>query len=568
LTKPQHFVQSPLMRADNAREAKWLIAHGSIDMDRYGDRILSIIRHVEAAEEHSPSDLQRILARHPREDRDDGRTFFSKHELLWAYRELCEQGRLSFKRETLRRLQIKPTRTVSGVAPVTVMTKPFPCPGQCVFCPNDVRMPKSYLPDEPGAMRAAFHQFDPFQQTAARIRALESIGHTTDKVELLILGGTWSTYPADYQEWFLGRCLDAMNQREAPSLQQAQTWNETARHRNVGLVIETRPDWVTPDEIIRLRRLGVTKVQLGVQSLDNTILAANQRGHTVEQTRCATRLLRLAGFKIAVHWMPNLLGATPAGDRVDFLRLWSDRSLRPDELKIYPCALLPNTRLYEYWQLGTYIPYDEETLIRLVADCKTAIPPYCRVNRITRDIPSPNIVAGNKKANLRQIVQASMKDQGRSCQCIRCREVRRESVDSANLQWNALIYPTDVTREFFLSALTRSERLAGFLRLSLPKRGSRVQLASDKRRAGVFDEIGNCAMIREVHVYGPALAVGSVSDGDAQHAGIGRQLIERAKQIARSEGYRRLAVIAATGTRDYYRPLGFELGELYMSADL
>jgi elongator complex protein 3 len=551
-----------------SREAQWLAAHGPLDMERHGAQLLSIIRQVQEADEIKPGDLRRILGQHPREHAGDGRTTFSKHELVRGYRALCAQGHLTFDRTTLRRLQMKPTRTLSGVAPVTVLTRPFPCPGECVFCPTDVRMPKSYLTDEPGAMRAAYHDFDPFAQTTARIRALENIGHPTDKIELLILGGTWSAYPADYQEWFVRRCLDAMNEREALSLRQAQVWNETASRRNVGLVVETRPDRITPDEILRLRRLGATKVQLGVQSLDDVILAANRRDHTVDQTRQGVRLLRLAGFKVAVHWMPNLLGATPESDRADFRRLWDDPALRPDELKIYPCVLLAGTPLYDEWRRGAYQPYDEKTLIQLVADCKATIPPYCRVNRVTRDIPAPNVVAGSTKANLRQLVQQQMRDQQRVCRCIRCREVRREPVDPVHLRWETLVYATDVSQECFLSALTPNGRLAGFLRLSLPKRGVRVQLALTEGRGGVFDEIDDCAMIRQVHVYGPALTVGSDSSGEAQHAGIGRRLVYGARQIARTEGYRRLAVIAATGTRDYYSRWGFELDEHYMALNL
>jgi elongator complex protein 3 len=429
-------------------------------------------------------------------------------------------------------------------------------------------MPKSYLADEPGAMRAAYHQFDPYNQTIARMRALENIGHATDKIELLILGGTWSAYPSDYQEWFVRRCLDAMNEEVADSLWQAQAWNQIARHRNVGLVVETRPDQVTPDEIERLRRLGVTKIQLGVQSVNDAILHANRRGHTVQHTRQAFRLLRLAGFKIAAHWMPNLLGATPTSDRADFARLWHDRALRPDELKIYPCALMADTPLYDEWRRGAYHPYDEETLIQLLTDCKVTIPPYCRVNRITRDIPAPNIVAGSTRANLRQLVQNQMSHQQRACRCVRCREIRSERLDPASLSWETLVYATDVSHEFFLSAATPSRRLAGFLRVSLPRHRRHVLLSSGESRQGVFDEIRNCAMIRQVHVYGPALAVGSDSRGEAQHVGIGQRLIERARQIAKTGGYGRLAVIAATGTREYYSRLGFHLGDLYMATDL
>jgi elongator complex protein 3 len=256
--------------------------------------------------------------------------YVGKHVLVHAYRELTESGTWEFEAQVLRSIRMKPTRTLSGVTTVTVLTKPYPCPGKCIFCPSDVRMPKSYLPDEPGAMRALHHEFDPFEQTAARLAALEAIGHPTDKIELLILGGTWSSYQEDYQEWFIQRCLDAMNGFESSTLIEAQEANEAAEHKNVGLVIETRPDHISVAEVVRLRMLGVTKVQLGAQSLDDRILELNARGHTVAEMRDAVRLLRAAGFKIVLHWMPNLLGSTPELDRLDFVKLWDDQDLRPD----------------------------------------------------------------------------------------------------------------------------------------------------------------------------------------------------------------------------------------------
>jgi len=369
---------------------------------------------------------------------------------------------------------------------------------------------------------------------------------------LLILGGTWSCYPEPYQEWFIRRCLDALNEVETPTLEDAQRLNEVSIHRNVGLVVETRPDCITIEEVRRLRWLGATKVQLGVQSLDETILARNRRGHTVAETRSAMRLLRLAGFKIAVHWMPNLLGGTPEGDLEDFRRLWDDPALRPDELKIYPTALLPDTELYNRWQQGEYQPYDEETLVELLAHCKVLIPPYCRVNRLMRDIPAPNIVAGVKKSNLRQIVQRYMAQKGLVCRCIRCREVRGQRVDADTLRLERLDYETDCTRECFLSYATPEGRLAGLLRLSLP------------RAEPAIAELTGCAVIRELHVYGPALELGAKREGAAQHAGLGTRLLDEARRIVRQEGFNRLAVIAAVGTRPYYRERGFEQGELYV----
>ncbi len=322
------------------RRARWLAAHGQpFDVDQSKDQVADLIRQIAAAEHLSPEEVARLFARYPK----DGSGLFAKDQLVQAYRELIARGELPASRETLARLRAKPTRTLSGVAPVAVLTKPYPCPGECIFCPEFPGMPKSYIPDEPGALRAAQLQFDPYLQTALRMRAMENVGHSTEKVELLILGGTWSYYPAKYKEWFIRRCLDAMNGEDSNTLEEAQQRNQSAAHRNVGLVIETRPDYVTWAEVARLRRLGVTKVQIGVQSLDDGILALNKRGHTAEQTRQAFRLLRAGGFKIHAHWMPNLFGATPESDLADFSRLWDDTALRPDELKIYPCTLIQGT---------------------------------------------------------------------------------------------------------------------------------------------------------------------------------------------------------------------------------
>jgi elongator complex protein 3 len=339
----------------------------------------------------------------------------------------------------------------------------------------------------------------------------------------------------------------------------------------VGLVIETRPDYVDAAEVTRLRRLGVTKVQIGVQSLDDDILLHNKRGHTVEQTRQAFRLLRAGGLKIHAHWMPNLLGATPQSDLADFSRLWDDPALRPDELKIYPCSLIANTELYRRWERGEYRPYTDDELVNLVAECKMRVPLYCRINRVMRDIPAEHVAAGSTLSNLRQVVHRVMKARGQVCQCIRCREVRDEKVDAETLVLQDLVYVTDTTREHFLSFVTPDvgrgragqgqalPLLAGFLRLSLP---------TVPPQPGFLDEIAGAAMIREVHVYGPALDVGQDGEGKAQHTGLGTRLIERAVKMAREAGYQSLAVIAATGTREYYGARGFELGELYMMRDL
>jgi elongator complex protein 3 len=434
-------------------------------------------------------------------------------------------------------------------------------------------MPKSYLPDEPGAMRGLEHQFDPYAQVHSRIAQLKSVGHPTDKIELLILGGTWSSYRRDYQEWFVKRCFDAMNtplssphfekqnggteegeKVGVEELAQAHTVNETTHHRNVGLVIETRPDEISPDEIRWLRHLGVTKVQMGAQSLDDHILEINKRGHDVECTRNATALLRAAGFKIVLHWMPNLLSATPESDREDFARLWKD--FCPDEIKIYPNQLLANAELYEYWQRGEFKPYTTEELIELIADIKPTIPRYCRVNRVIRDIPSTNVVEGNRRTSLRQDVHSEMKRRGTHCDCVRCREVRGKPVDPNSLQLDDMVYHAGAAEEHFISYVTPDDKLAGFVRLSLPGKDSPQTRLTDLEGA---------ALIREVHVYGQSLPVGAEKKGAAQHAGLGTRLLEETERVAKANRFNRMAVISAVGTRGYYLERGFERGELYLT---
>ncbi|NKQ35618.1 MAG: tRNA uridine(34) 5-carboxymethylaminomethyl modification radical SAM/GNAT enzyme Elp3 [Chloroflexi bacterium] len=498
---------------------------------------------------------QRTIRKYTRK----GLPWLGKSDVLRAYGQLCAAGRMAYDPDLVIHIQKKPIRSQAGVTVVTVLTKPYPCPGKCIFCPTDVRMPKSYLRDEPGAQRAERHGFDPYEQTAARIQALEQIGHPAEKIELLILGGTWSSYRRDYQEWFVKRCLDAMNGEESATLVEAQEKNAVGPRRNVGLVVETRQDEIDADELRWLRYLGVTKVQVGIQSLDERVLALNQRGHDVQATRDAFRLLRLAGFKIHGHWMANLLGATPESDRADFGRLWSDTAVRPDELKIYPTMLVPNAELYEYWQRGEYQPYDEETLTELLADCLAQVPRYVRVNRVIRDFPTTNVVAGNKKANLRQIATQRAEKRGQKLQDIRYREIRRDKVTEADLHLRVTTYETDATTEHFLSYETADERLAGFLRLSFPHPDAELPLP----------ELAGHAMIREVHVYGPALNLGEDSQGEAQHMGVGSQLIHQAKEMARQVGFGKIAVISAIGTREYYaRHHGFEVDGLYMTAVL
>ena len=548
----------------------------SFDPAAHRNALSAIFREVLAVQESewdASRTLRSILARYPK----DGKGFYAKSDLVAGFRLLIDEGEIDPDPLLLDRIRMKPVRTSSGVAPVTVLTAPAGCPGQCIFCPDDWRMPKSYIYDEPGAQRAERDGFDPFKQTLGRIDAFESIGHDTSKVELLILGGTWSAYGQDYREWFVRRCFDAMNSYRDPgyvtssSLEEAQQSNVLSAHRNVGLVVETRPDWITPDEIRHMRRLGVTKVQIGVQSLDDEVLELNKRGHTVAEVRQALGLLRTAGFKLHLHWMPNLYGATLDSDLVSFRRFYDDPAIRPDELKIYPCSLIAGTELYQRWLAGDYYPYSEPELVALLADIKPTVPPYTRINRLFRDIPAHHIEAGVKTSNLREVVQKELTRRGERCVCIRCREVRRQQVREEALRLTVSTYTTDLTVEHFLQfvVVEEGERdshaanlerapLAGFLRLSLPKTptaGSRAFL----------EEIRGNAMIREVHVYGPALAIGRSEAGAAQHVGVGTRLLAEARRLSRAAGFDRISVIAATGTQAYYAARGFEPGDLYMT---
>lgn len=541
-------------------EKAWLNAR------RYSPEKLQIARQI-LEEVRAGLDLHRAVLRNSLPEGG----VVAKHVLVAAYRKLVESGEWQPDPALLDRIRMKPMRTLSGVTTVTVLTRPEACPGHCIFCPTEALMPKSYLSDEPGGARAVQNDFDPFRQTTSRLEAYDAIGHPTDKIELLILGGSWTAYPLQYQEWFVQRCFDALNGSESQTLEEAQQLNESSAHRNVGLVIETRPDELTPERLVWFRKLGVTKVQLGAQSMDDAILLKNKRGHSVAQTLQACAMLRSAGFKIVLHWMPNLLGATLESDRLDFTRLWQDAC--PDEIKIYPTQLLKNSALYQYWQRGEYHPYETQELIYLIAVIKPDIPVYCRVNRVIRDIPSSHVVAGNLRTSLRQDVMLELKNRGQKCNCIRCREIRGETVALDELVLIPTKYHALDAEEHFLEYQTPEGKIAGYLRLSLPKKPAHFWLTENKDTD--YDEMGiafnkmaadlqQAALIREVHVYGQALPVGGERTGSAQHIGLGTRLLELAEQIAAENGYQNIAVIAATGTRLYYENRGYDRGSYYM----
>ena len=510
--------------------------------------------------------LQTILKKYPKE----GKGLYRHDELVEAYRTLTKNNEIPKSKVIEERIRMKPTRTQSGVATVTVLMKPFACPGQCIFCPNEQGMPKSYISSEPGAQRALKNEFDPYYQTYNRIKALQNIGHNTDKIELIILGGTCSFYPEQYIIWFVKRCFDAMNsfgitKYEKDSgieniswelLLEAQRTNETTVCRNVGLVLETRPDYITEEEVIRFRKLGATKIQIGIQSLDDKILELNRRGHSTKETKKAFELLRLAGFKIHAHWMPNLYGSSVKKDISDYKKLWN-KEYHPDELKIYPTSIIKDTLLEKYYREGSYKPYSREELLKLFVEILPNTPRYTRLTRIVRDIPSNEIIDGNKSTNFRQIAEEEIKRLKKKIEDIRNREIKDESVKWDDLELETIKYQTTVSTEYFISYKTKkTDKICSFLRLSLPKRDSYIK------------EIKGSAMIREVHVYGSLVNIGKGSSGESQHLGLGKKMIEIAENISRKNKFKKLSVISAIGTKEYYRKRGFDDMELYMKKDI
>lgn len=462
--------------------------------------------------------------------------------LLKTYHELAKIKSIKLSALIEALLRTRPVRSLSGIVNISVLTKPYKCPGKCLYCPTEKGIPKSYVSGEPAVERAKLLNYDPHLQVKKRLEMLESEGHPTDKIELRIVGGTWSFYPQKYQTWFVKKCFDACNGRGSASLNLAQKLNEKAKHRIVGLSIETRPDFITPTEIKHLRELGVTMVELGVQSIYDDILQKNLRGHGVKETALATQLLKDAGFKVLYQMMPNLYGSSPARDLKMFKIIFTDSRFRPDLLKIYPCALLKQSPLFRVWRKGEYLPYTEKQLIGLVRAIKKTIPYYVRIQRITRDIPSKSIVAGPAKiSNLRQLVSGS-------CRCIRCREVKENYDPEEKLYLFRQNYRASGGKEIFLSYENKKRgRLYSLLRL---------RITSEKT-----------AIIRELHTYGQARIIeeGSVSNDSPQHKGLGKKLIAQAEKISKREfKIKKIAVISGVGVRGYYRKLGYFLENTYM----
>lgn len=444
----------------------------------------------------------------------------------------------------------KSTRTISGVTPVAVMTEPGVCPGQCIYCPTYPGSPRSYTPDSPAVIRARRFDYDAGQQVRKRLETMAQMGHPTDKIELIVMGGTFLAYSEIYQRQFIKDCYDALNGEDlSPSgdLEEAKRRNETARHRCVGLCLETRPDWCGTAEVARMIEFGVTRVELGVQMLDDEIYQLVRRGHTVDAVVKATRLLKEHGFKVHYHWMPGLPGSSPEKDLTLSRQLFSDPRFRPDGLKLYPTMVVAGTELEKWYDDGRYQPYDDVTMTKLVASIKSIVPGYVRISRVLRDIPGKFIVGGLKDS-MRDIVKQRMKEQGLECQCIRCREYGHRLRDGGKVKEPVLVrldYDASEGKEVLLSFEDDRGTLFGLVRM-------RVQA---KPVAGLgLKGKGNLALIRELHVYGAEVPLNEKNPNAAQHKGLGKALMMEAERLAREEFNASLiCVLSGVGAREYYR---------------
>ncbi len=481
----------------------------------------------------------------------------SHYQLLAHYQDLVKNKKIRPYKPLEVLLTTKKARGLSGINVVTVLTKPYKCPGKCIYCPNETDIPKSYLKMEPAVQRAVRCNFDPKIQVQDRIKALESCGHQVSKIDLIILGGTFSAYPQEYQQNFIKGCFDGANFVDSKNLEQAKKINQTARYRIIGITIETRPDYIDIQEIKKLRKFGVTRVELGVQTVFDKILKLNQRGHSVREIIEATKLLKDAGIKVNYHLMPNLYGSSYQKDLKLFTEVFTNSDFKPDYLKIYPCVVLKSAKLYQLYQQKKFKPYPLKTLVRLLVKIKQKVPYYVRIQRLFRDIPSFYIQAGVKFTNLRQIVQAEMKKQDLKCRCIRCRQAK--TLDNQKKYLYRQDYSASGGKEIFLSIEDKNrEKLYSFLRLRIPS----YYFYGKKH---FLEVLNGSSIVRELHTYGKVLKIGETENQQIQHQGLGKILLNQAEKITKTEfKLNKIAVISGVGVREYYRKLGYRLEDEYM----
>lgn len=471
------------------------------------------------------------------------------------------------RRALLQRLRLKRVRSVSGIHVIGVMAAPEPCPhGRCAYCPHEENAPTSYTGYEPAAMRAKQNNFDPYAQLSSRLSQLRAIGHQTSKVEIVVQGGTFLARPLAYQQHFLKRCMDALTGNESFSLEEAKAKAESSKIRNVGLTFETRPDWARAGHVDLMLSHGATRVEIGVQTLDDDVLQLVGRGHSTQDVVESFQVVKDAGLKLVAHMMPGLPGSTPASDLEGFKRLVSDASLRPDMLKIYPCLVVRGTKIFDWWTNGTYAPLDAERAAALIANVKEFIPPWMRIMRVQREIPARLIMAGPNKGNLRERALALLAEKGRRCRCIRCREVghrrMKENVEPAPEEVTLVrtCYESSAGTEVFLSKEDpKTDTLIAYLRLRIPSpSGHRIEISSEQS-----------SVVRELHVYGPVVPIGEHDRDSWQHKGHGASLLEEAERLSR-DGYdiKKILVLSALGTKEYYSRAGYTRDGPYMSKSL
>jgi len=457
----------------------------------------------------------------------------------------------------------KPIKTASGVAVVALMPKPYACPhGRCTYCPGGIEFnsPNSYTGKEPSTLNAIENDYDPKLQITTKIDKLIAYGHDPSKMEIVIVGGTFLFMPKDYQENFIKSCYDALNGTDSKSLQEAKSNNEHAKIRNVGFTIETKPDFCKKEHVDWMLDYGITRIEIGVQSLQERVYEIVNRGHNYNDVIESFQISKDAGYKIVAHMMPGLPTVTPAEDISDFKKLYNDSQLRPDMLKIYPSLVLENTPLYEDYKQGKYLPYSDVDLINVLTEMKKFVPKWVRIMRVMREIGPKEIIAGPKSGNLRQIVHQNLAKQGMVCKCIRCREVglSKKMPQVHSLSLNRINYDSSGGDEVFLSYEDSNESIYGFLRLRNPS-----SLAHRK-------EVGtDSCIVRELHVYGKSLKLGQKEENGIQHSGLGKKLMKEAEKISREEfDAKRIIVISAVGTREYYQKLGYSLYGPYMGKPL
>lgn len=495
--------------------------------------------------------------------------FPSKIELLKEYRRLLEESKISRDKKLEAVLVKKRVRTISGVAPVAIFTKPNQCPGNCHFCPTQEDIPKSYLDNEPAVMRAERNNYRPIEQVWDRMEALSMEGHPIDKLELIIMGGSFSNYQTSYKKefvkkvfWAANNFTPGINKQEAKnypsdsSLIDLQKDNEQTNYRIIGMSVETRPDLIDSREIKLWRELGITRVEIGVQIVNDQVLRKNNRGHTTTEIIKSTKLLKDNGFKLIYHLMPGLPGSDKEKDLMSFKKVFTEQKYKPDQIKIYPCVVVKGSKIYDWYLEGKFKPYQSVQLITLLSQVKSLVPYWIRVIRVIRDIPSQSIIAGNKVNNLRQVVLRRMNEQENSCDCIRCREVKDNNKEE-EVKLFVEKYQSSQGEEIFFSYenLERT-RLYGILRLRIP---------NNKNNQSKFEVLKDAALIRELHVYGPAVKINRKDKIKSQHKGIGGRLMNRAENYVKNRTeLNKLAVISGVGVRQYYRNIGYYLQDSYM----